>query len=194
MPKQRITKEMVIGAAFDLARAQGLEQATVKAIAQQLNCSVQPIYSYCQSMDGLRSEVIARADAFAKQYVALRIVPADFFRSTGYAYVALAKEEPHIFRMFMMRKREGIASFAELYRQETDPAIAGFIAKGFNVSIEQAQELHLNMLVYTIGVASIMSSVAPGIPADDIADRMESACNAFVLQLHTQQKEEPPHE
>ena len=46
MPKQRITKEMVIEAAFELARTGGMEQVIVKNIAQKLGCSVQPIYSY----------------------------------------------------------------------------------------------------------------------------------------------------
>lgn len=46
MPKQRITKEMVVEAAFEIAREQGMEQVVVKSIAARLNCSVQPIYSY----------------------------------------------------------------------------------------------------------------------------------------------------
>ena len=34
MPKQRITKEMVVNAAFSLARAQGMAAVTVKALAK----------------------------------------------------------------------------------------------------------------------------------------------------------------
>lgn len=37
MPKQRITKEMVIEAAFELARQGGLEQVLVKNIAGPLD-------------------------------------------------------------------------------------------------------------------------------------------------------------
>lgn len=54
MPKQKITKEMVVEAAFSLTREKGLENVTVKDIAGALSCSVQPIYSYCDSMEGLR--------------------------------------------------------------------------------------------------------------------------------------------
>ena len=46
MPKQRITKEMVVEAAFTLARDGGMQEVTVKAIAEKIGCSVQPIYSY----------------------------------------------------------------------------------------------------------------------------------------------------
>ena len=57
MPKQRITKEMVVDAAFEIARKGGMEQVIVKNIAEKLGCSVQPIYSYCTNMEGLRTEV-----------------------------------------------------------------------------------------------------------------------------------------
>ena len=63
MPKQRITKEMVVDTAFELARREGVEKVTVKALAESLGCSVQPIYSYCQSMDGLRAELPCAATA-----------------------------------------------------------------------------------------------------------------------------------
>lgn len=36
MPKQRITKEMVVNAAFEIARNSGMEQVMVKNIAEKL--------------------------------------------------------------------------------------------------------------------------------------------------------------
>ena len=70
MPKQRITKEMVVNAAFSLARAQGMAAVTVKALAKSLGCSVQPIYSYCESMEGLRKAVAEKARAFVQEAIA----------------------------------------------------------------------------------------------------------------------------
>ena len=67
MPKQRINKDTVVHAAFELARTEGLENVTVKDIASMLNCSVQPIYSYCRSMDGLRNEVCRMAGDFVRE-------------------------------------------------------------------------------------------------------------------------------
>lgn len=36
MPKQRITKEMVVNAAFEIARNDGMEQVMVKTIAEKM--------------------------------------------------------------------------------------------------------------------------------------------------------------
>ena len=64
MPKQRITKDMVVEAAFELAREGGMEQVLVKNIAEKLGCSVQPIYSYCSNMEELKKEVQSRTAVF----------------------------------------------------------------------------------------------------------------------------------
>ena len=67
MPKQRITKEMVVMTAFEIARNGGMEQVMVKSIANKLGCSVQPIYSYCENMDGLRRDVAEQVDKFVQK-------------------------------------------------------------------------------------------------------------------------------
>lgn len=182
MPKQKITKEMVIAAAFELARSGGMEQVMVKNIAQRLNCSVQPIYSYCKNMDDLRQEVMKKVRHFIQKYVAERIDKNDLFRSTGKAYVQIAREEPYIFKMFILHQRNEVASLDDLYEYETNPQIAGFIAEQLNISVSTAKQFHLNMLIYTIGIGTIFSVANPGISADEIFTQQETAYKAFLRQ------------
>ncbi len=182
MPKQRITKEMVVDAAFSLARQGGMEQVMVKNIAQKLGCSVQPIYSYCTNMDGLRKDVENKARSFLQEYIASRLDKNDLFRSTGHAYLQLAKEEPNILKIFILQKRENISSFDDLYRLETDPRIPEMIAKDLNIHIEEAKLLHLHMLIYTIGIGTIFSVTVPGISIEEIYDQQELAYRAFLRQ------------
>lgn len=105
MPKQRITKEMVVNAAFEIAENGGMEQVTVKSIADKIGCSVQPIYSYCKNMDGLRQDVIDQVNCFIQKYVVSHIDKDDLFRSTGKSYIQLAQDEPHLFRIFILHQR-----------------------------------------------------------------------------------------
>lgn len=183
MPKQRITKEMVVEAAFSLAREGGMERVLVKPIAARLGCSVQPIYSTCGDMEGLRREVVLRADAFVREYVAARVEPGRLFFSMGQAYLDLAREEPGVFSLFLTRERTGISSLEDLYRQETSPGLAESIAKDLGLSLERARELHLQMLIYTMGIAAILASCRPGIPAEEILQRQEAAYQAFLAQI-----------
>ena len=69
MPKQKITKEMVVDTAFDIARKDGMDRVLIKKIAGKLGCSVQPIYSYCQNIESLKAEVEARAMQFVWGFI-----------------------------------------------------------------------------------------------------------------------------
>jgi len=166
MPKQKITKEMVVEAAFELARNGGTEQIMVKKIAEKLGCSVQPIYSYCKSMEGLRRDVAERTRRFVREY----------------AYLQLAKEEPHVFHMLILHKREGVNSLEELYRAETNPELAEFVAESLGIGVTEARRLHLHMLIYTTGIGTILATATPGIAAEEISAQLEAAYQAFFQQ------------
>lgn len=182
MPKQRITKEMVVDAAFEIAKSSGMEQVMVKNIADRIGCSVQPIYSYCKNMDGLRQDVAERVRGFVREYMAEHVDREDLFRSTGRAYIRLAKEQPHLFKIFILHQRKGISSLADLYQAETDSRTAGFIADELGIGMERARQLHLNMLIYTIGIGTIFSVTTPGISPDEIYAQQEAAYEAFLRQ------------
>lgn len=190
MPKQRITKEMVVNAAFEIARNSGMEHVMVKNIADKMGCSVQPIYSYCKNMEGLRQDVTEQVNLFIREYVAAHTNKEDMFRSAGRAYIQLAKEEPHLFRIFILHQRKGISSLDDLYKTESNPHTANFIAEQLNISLEQARQLHLNMLIYTIGIGTIFSVTTPGISANEIYSQMESAYEVFLAQALENNKEE----
>lgn len=182
MPKQRITKEMVVNAAFEIARNDGMEQVLVKNIADKIGCSVQPIYSYCRNMEGLRQDVAEKARHFIREYIERHMDKEDLFRSTGRAYIQLAKEEPHLFRIFILHRRKGIASLDDLYEAEADPHTARFIADALHIGIAQARQLHMHMLLYTIGIGTVFSVTTPGISADEIYTHQEAAYEAFLRQ------------
>ncbi|MDE6218879.1 MAG: TetR/AcrR family transcriptional regulator [Lachnospiraceae bacterium] len=183
MPKQRITKEMVVDAAFAIARSSGMEQVLVKNIADRLGCSVQPIYSYCKNMEGLRQDVTEQVSRFIQEYIAARIDQKDLFRSTGNAYLQLAKEEPNLFKIFILRQRSGISALRDLYRSEAGADVADFIAEQLHIQVSQARQLHLHMLIYTIGLGTIFSVTTPGISADEILEQQENAYKAFLGQM-----------
>jgi len=186
MPKQKITKEMVVDAAFEIAQNQGMEQVLVKNIADKIGCSVQPIYSYCHNMEGLKAEVIDRVICFVREYVTAHIEKDNMFRSTGQAYIRLSKDEPHIFKMFILHERKGISSLKDLYQAEANPEMPGLIADQLGISPVRAAELHLHMLIYTIGIGTIFSVTTPGISPEEIFAQQESAYQAFLSQAAKQ--------
>ena len=188
MPKQRITKEMIVEAAFDIAREKGESGVLVKEIADRLNCSVQPIYSYCNSMEGLKKDLTIRVRQFVQDFVQEYIVAncdnsnQDFFRMTGHAYVHLVEKEPHIFQMFVLHEREGVDSLESLYQAECHPDMAQNIADHLHIDISKARMLHRNMMIYNVGIGTILATAVPGIAAKEIYEQLDIAYQAFLQQ------------
>ena len=180
MPKQRITREMVVDAAFALAREGGMERVLVKDIAARLSCSVQPIYSCFRNMEELRRAVEGRTAQFL----------ADYLSATGRAYVQLARDEPELFKIFILRRREGVSSLDGLYRAEASPGVADTIAGSLGLDQAAARRLHLDMLIYTVGLGTIFSVSTPGIPAEELYAQQERAYQAFLNHA----REENNHE
>ncbi len=90
-----------------------------------------------------------------------------------------------MYRIFILHQRKGIASLDDLYQSETNPDTAGFIADKLQISLSKARQLHLNMLIYTIGIGTIFSVTTPGISTDEIYMQQEIAYEAFLKQaLH----------
>lgn len=184
MPKQKITKEMVVEAAFALAREGGMEKVLVKDIAAKLGCSVQPIYSYCSNMEELKKDVHKRTAAFFKEYVAAHVEKDDYFHSVGKAYLALAKDEPFLFELYFLRKRTDgqAASLQELYEQECSPTVAAFLSEELSISLEAARKLHLNMVIYNMGISTMLISSNFGIPLEELDRQLCEAYEVFLKQ------------
>lgn len=188
MPKQMITQEQVIETAFQMARARGLENVGVKDIAKALGTSVQPIYTYCQSMEQVRKLVEERNRVFIREFIGMRIDPTDIFASTGKAYMHLASEEPHLLQIFVFQQRENISSLQDMYQKEASVEIADVAATKLGISREEALALHLHMLIYSIGLGVILSTSVPGIPLSEASKQQEEAYKAFSSYMKGQGK------
>ena len=55
-PKQIITKEIILEAAFKITREMGFENVNARSLAKALGCSTQPIYSRYTNMDELKKK------------------------------------------------------------------------------------------------------------------------------------------
>lgn len=192
MPKQRITKEMVIEAAFEIAREDGLDKVLVKNIAEKIGCSVQPIYSYCSNMEGLKNDLYERTRAFFREYVEVHLEKDNFFESTGRAYLHLAKEEPHLYELYFLKKRPDriCSSLAELYQQECSLSVAEHLAQELSIGLESAKKLHLHMVIYNSGVASLQIASGFGLDMKELEQQLRMAYEAFLAEIRKEEGNE----
>lgn len=188
MPKQRITKEMILEAAFHIAKEQGIANVLVKNVSARLGCSVQPIYSYYKNMDELRQDLVEHTKEYFQAYLAQYIdKTGPIFRQTGACYLRFAKEQPHLFQLLFLRKRSDLSSLQELYEIECSPQIAEYLANTLGLSLHGAKKLQLHMVFYTMGISAILATSQCEIPTDELMEQMESAYQCFLNQARQEE-------
>ena len=95
-PRSKFTRQELIDASFKIVRERGSDALTAKAIADELHISTRPIFTCFGSMDEVRREVRAAAEALYDRYTAEGFRQRVPFFGFGMQYIRFAKEEPSI--------------------------------------------------------------------------------------------------
>ncbi len=100
-PKAKITKEMVVDAAFDIARIKGAEQINARTVSQKLGCSTQPVMYHFAKIEDIKRATYEKTDWFHTGYL-LNVdeQSEDFMLGIGMNYIRFAVEEPNLFRFY----------------------------------------------------------------------------------------------
>lgn len=101
-PKQKISVNMVIQAAYDLAREQGIAAVNARSVAQVLGCSTQPIFSCFPTMEALKKAVFDYAAKVCMGDILTGESRDSFAADTSMWVIRLAREEPHIFHLLYL--------------------------------------------------------------------------------------------
>lgn len=100
-PKVKVTKEMVLNAAFEITRADGIEAVNAKNVAAYLKCSTQPVMYNFATIEELKLAVFDKAFEYMKKRVVFPKGKKSEYpmREVGLDYIAFARSEPNIFRL-----------------------------------------------------------------------------------------------
>jgi AcrR family transcriptional regulator len=101
-PKIRFTKEQVIDAAFEIARTEGIDNITMRKVAQNMGSSVAPIYMNFKNINELIEALIERIARISQQLVAEENTGNPFY-DMGRASLRFAMEYSVLFRDLVMK-------------------------------------------------------------------------------------------
>ena len=114
-PKARVTKDMVIDAAFEVARQTGAENISARTVSEKLNCSTQPVMYHFATIEALKKAAYAKADRFHTEYL-MNAEPHNIMLCIGLNYIRFAVEEPHLFRFLFQSGFSTKNNFLEMVR------------------------------------------------------------------------------
>lgn len=183
-PKVKITKEEIIRAAFEITKESGVEAVTAKSVAKRLNCSTQPVYWVFDTMDNLRREVTAEANKEYNRYLLTEIPGLPKYKSTGWNYIRFAKEQPELFKLLYMTDRQENISIAESNLDENKEYIIALIIEQYGLSQKAANDLYVNMWLFSHGIAAMLVTKTVRLEDDEISRKLTEAFSG-MLKLFT---------
>lgn len=143
MPKKAsVTKEMIISVAIDIV--QKGESLNVRAVANKLGCSIQPIFYNFATMDELKKAVDACMVKIYDEYVENCVKNSKYspYKAIGMAYIGFARDYPEFFKqMFMDENGNKIISSDNA----TFLSAIESVCKIFGCDKQTAMRFHLEM-------------------------------------------------
>jgi AcrR family transcriptional regulator len=158
-PRQKFTKEDILETAFSIVREQGIENLNARNIAQRLNSSTQPVFSFFKNMAELKTGVFQMAERHhATIYNEIKI-DKGLLANISLAYLNYALEEPNLYRLQFKSNEYKGRTFLEKYIG-SDSEIGGERLHEGRKKIygdsKAVDSMFLDMWLYVHGIASVL--------------------------------------
>ena len=157
----KITKEMIINAAFEIAKEMGAENINARTVSQKLGCSTQPVLYHFKTIEDVRIAAHKKASEFHSNYVTN--ISGKYERpmlEVGMRHIQLAIEEKNIFRFLFHSNYNTDVSLFDWLTGENFDSLFPILKKQAKVDEQQAYIIFSQIFLVTHGIASLLANNA----------------------------------
>ncbi len=178
----RITKEMILNAAFDITRNEGIEKLSNREIAKKMNCSIRPIYYQFKNSEELYKELYNRINSYFYDFIMKNIVDdIPHYKQIGINYIKFAQEETNLFKvLFMSPARNLPNTFVETDKTGFAGVVAA-IKLSTHLSDKDIKSFHTKMWIFVHGIATLTVSKSVKFTEEQIRDLLSQEFQALML-------------
>lgn len=172
-PIRKYQKEDIVDAAYHLVKEEGFRSVNARRIAQELGCSVQPIFHNFSTMEELHLEVYQRICNKYQEYIMKEAVGKQAYKKIGLSYIKFAREYPEFYKILFMQQT-GLTADTYMMDNSTSESIiqAGQKLTGF--SYEEQKKFHLKVMIFTHGIACFVATRTVEFSDDEIDSLLET--------------------
>ncbi len=187
-PRAKITKEMVIDAAFEVTRAEGAENVNARTVSQKLGCSTQPVMYHFATIEDMKRAVYAKLDRFHTEYLMNVNPQEDVMLGIGLNYIRFAVEEPNLFRFLFQSGFAVENSLLEMIDSEELKPVISAMQEAMDLNMEQTKDVVLTLALFVHGYASIIVNNALEYDEELIKVHLERAYKGAILAIQEETK------
>lgn len=188
-PKAKITKEMIIDAAFEIARTEGAEKINARTVSQKLNCSTQPVMYHFATIEELKKAAYTKSDWYHTEFLMNIKKPQEgIMLGIGLNYIRFAIEEPHLFRFLFQSGYAVENSLLEMIDSEELKPLLSVMQEAMGMDMEHTKEVFLTIALFAHGYASIIANNSLEYDEEVVASHLECAYRGAILAVEEETK------
>ncbi|MFD0713510.1 TetR/AcrR family transcriptional regulator [Paenibacillus sp. GCM10027626] len=190
-PKRKFTKEQLIEAAFEIAQAEGVEQITIRKVADKIGSSIAPIYVNFKDADELKQAVVRKIVDVSHQMLATR-QHEDPFLNIGIASMQFARAYPVLFNELLMLRGQG--RYLEAIQLSIDDMLVQMREnrdlQGFTT--EELLPIMFKMQVFQLGlsVMEVNGLLPPQMGEEQLTELLEQTGSDIMAAARLRRKEQ----
>lgn len=182
-PKPKYTKEEIVNAAYELTREKGIDAVVAREVGKRLNTSASPIFTVWNSMEELKEEVWKLAKQKYQEYMEGIFDYAPSFKEFGMRWVGFAAEEPNLYRLLFLSRREThnpYVRFKKDFAGMITPLVEE-IMNSFGLSKEDAEDLLNQMIIFANGIAAFAITDPDSFSTETVSHSLSQVCIGIVV-------------
>lgn len=188
-PKAKITRDMILNAAFEVARETGADHINARTVAKKLNCSTQPVMYHFSTIAELKKAVYEKTDRYHTEYLMnVENQQKGVMLGIGLNYIRFATEEPHLFCFLFQSGFVAENSLLEMIESEELTPIISTMQEVTGLNAAQTKEFFLTLSMFVHGYASIIANNALEYDEEIIRSHLRRACRGAILAVQEEEE------
>lgn len=181
--KPKVTKEMIIDAAFEITRAEGAEHVNARTVSQKLGCSTQPVMYHFARIEDMKKAVYTKLNWFHTEYLMNVRRQDSVMLGIGLNYIRFAVEEPNLFRFLFQSGFAVENSILQMIDSKELKPVISAMQEEMGLDEKQTKEVFLTLALFVHGYASILANNAWDYEEAAVAVHLERVYRGAVLAL-----------
>ena len=180
--KIRISKDMILDAAFEIVRQDGMEKLSNRELANKLKCSIRPIYYQFENVEEMQKELYKKIEHYFYKFLLDNMVEGiPKYKQIGINYIKFAKKEKKLFQTLFMSDT-GLTPDAFVSKNGEDyKEIEKLIKISANLKEEDIKDFHTKMWIFCHGIATLVANNTIKLTDDQIQQLLSYEFQALML-------------
>ena len=180
--KIRISKDMILDAAFEIVRKDGMEKLSNRELANKLSCSIRPIYYQFENVEEMQKELYLKIEQYFYKFILDNMVEEiPKYKQVGINYIKFAKKEKKLFQILFMTD-VGLTPDAFVLKAGEDyKEIEKLIKISANIKEEDIKDFHAKMWIFCHGIATLVVNDTIKLTDNQIQDLLSYEFQALML-------------